>query len=176
LIDNDAPEPAALSPDLNVKRMDEMAPLKWLALCLAFLTATTICSAQHFPLRSGEWQSSMPNPTHPGGPPITMLVCMNDATWTKALNHNPTCSLQQLNITSIGGSYSLSCAGPVMQMKGSFKISFDGMTHMTSSGSMDITYNGQTRHSDATSDFHWKSPTCDPNVDMNLRDHSKPPQ
>jgi hypothetical protein len=154
-----------------------MTSLKWLALCLAALMAVAACSAQHkFPLRSGEWTSTTPDPTHRSAQPMSMLFCMNDATWTKALNGNPTCSKQQLNINSSGGSYSLSCSGQVFQMKGNFKIVFDGMTHMTSSGSIDTTYNGKTTHMDSTSDFHWKGPTCNPNVDMNLRDFHKPPQ
>jgi hypothetical protein len=154
-----------------------MTYLKLAALCLiAFMTAAACLAQQKFPLRSGEWTASIPDAAHPGGPPMTMLYCMNDETWTKALNHNPSCSISQLNLTSSGGSYSVSCAGNGMQMKGDFKMTFDGMTHMTTSGSMDITYNGQTHRSQATVDFHWKGPTCNPNVDMNLRDFHKPPQ
>jgi hypothetical protein len=148
---------------------------KWPVLCLAALMAASICSAQHFPLRSGEWTSTTPNPMSPNSPPMTMLFCMDDATWTKALKGNPSCALQQLNITASGGSYSVNCAGPQMQMKGNFKLVFDGMTHMTSSGSMDMTFNGKTMHSEASSDFRWKGPVCNPNADVNLRDHSKPP-
>ena len=154
-----------------------MTTFKWPALCLIALTAAAVCSAQQkFPLRSGEWTASVPDTTHPGAQPMTMLLCMNDDTWTKALNHNPSCSISQLNLTSSGGSYSLSCSGNAMQMKGDFKMAFEGLTHMTTNGSMDITYNGQTHHSQSTVDFRWKGPTCDPNADMNLRDFHKPPQ
>lgn len=153
---------------------------KWPTLCLLALAATAacsgrVCSAQaKFPLRPGEWTSTTASPMNPNGPPITMLFCMNDDTWTKALS-KPTCALKQLNLTSAGGTYSIDCSTPSMQMKGNFKIVFDGMTHMTSTGSMDIAFNGNTMHHDATSDFKWKGPVCDPNADVNLRDHSKPP-
>jgi hypothetical protein len=60
-------------------------------------------------------------------------------------------------------------------MTGDFKIVFDGMTHMTSSGSMTISFNGKTNQMNSTSDFHWKGPVCDPNADINLRDHHVPP-
>jgi len=154
-----------------------MASLKWFALCLVALSAAAACSAQqHFPLRPGEWTATVPDNTHPGAQPMTMLFCMNDAAWTRALNHNPSCTISQVNITSGGGSYSISCSGPSMQMKGDFRMTFDGMTHMAVNGSLDITYNGQTHHSNATTDFHWKGPTCNPDADVNLRDHSKPPQ
>jgi hypothetical protein len=148
----------------------------WLALCLIALMATAVCSAQGFPLRPGEWTSTTPNPMNPNSPAMTMLFCMDDATWTKALKGSRTCSLDQLSLNSKGGSYSLNCEGTHFQMKGKFKLSFDGLTHMTSTGSIDTTFNGQTMHADATSDFHWKGPICDPNADVNLRDHSKPPQ
>jgi len=148
---------------------------KWPALCLLALMAAAVCSAQHFPLRSGEWTSATPNPMSPNSPPMNMLFCMDDATWTKALKGSPTCSLQQLSISSSGGSYSLVCNGAHLQMVGKFKLTFDGMTHMTSSGSIDTTFNGKTMHADATTEFHWKGPVCDPNTDVNLRDHSKPP-
>jgi len=81
--------------------------------------------ATEFPLRSGEWTATTPNPMHSGGPPMTMLLCMNDEAWTKALS-NRTCSLQDLNITSSGGSYSMACGTGSFQMKGSFKLTFDG--------------------------------------------------
>jgi len=68
---------------------------KWPALCLLALMAAAVCSAQHFPLRSGEWTSATPNPMSPNSPPMNMLFCMDDATWTKALKGSPTCSLQQ---------------------------------------------------------------------------------
>jgi hypothetical protein len=90
--------------------------------------------------------------------------------------HHPACTMQQVNINSSGGSYALSCSGQAFQMKGNFKLTFDGMTHMTTSGSIDSTANGKTTHMDSTTDFHWKGPTCNPNVDMNLRDFHKPPQ
>jgi hypothetical protein len=129
-------------------------------------------TSQKFPLRPGEWTSATPDPTNHGQPMVT-LFCMNDETWTKALNHSRACSLQQVNIGSGGGTYSIDCTGG-FQMKGQFKLTFDGMTHMVSKGSIDMTVNGKTTHTDATSDFHWKGPACNPNADVNLIDHSKP--
>lgn len=153
-----------------------MTKVNLVTLAVMFVALTAVSSAQSkFPLRSGEWTSTTPDPTRPGGQPMTMLFCMNDETWTKALNGNPSCSMQQFNLTSSGASYSVSCPGKAFQMTGSFKVAFDGMTHMTSSGSIDMTVNGKTSHTDATSDFRWKGPTCDPAVDMNLRNHSIPP-
>jgi Protein of unknown function (DUF3617) len=147
-----------------------MASFKLAFLGVIVLMATAVTSAQQkFPLRSGEWSSTTPDPTHPASQPMTLLFCMNDETWTKALNGNSTCSMQQLSISPLGATYSLSCPAKAYQMKGNFKITFDGMTHMTSSGSMDMTVNGKTMHTDSTSDFHWKGPTCDPNADMNLK-------
>jgi hypothetical protein len=181
-IDNGISEPAALSPDfqrrpnLICEGSVDMTSLKWSALCLIALMASVGSAQQKFPLRSGEWTATTPDPTHTGQQQMTMLFCMNDATWTKAINGNPRCTMEQLNIASSGGSYSLTCSGQAFQMKGSFKMTFDGMTHMTTSGSIDTTANGKTSHMDSTVDFHWKGTTCNPNVDMNLRDFHKPPQ
>ena len=152
-----------------------MTFLKSAVLAVIVLMATAVSSAQQkFPLRSGEWTATTPNPMHSGGPPMTMLLCMNDEAWTKALS-NRTCSLQDLNITSSGGSYSMACGTGSFQMKGSFKLTFDGMTHFVSSGFIDSTMNGKTSHMDSSTDFRWKGPTCNPDVDQNLRDVRKPP-
>jgi len=141
----------------------------------ALLTTAAASAQQHFPLRSGEWTSTTSQTSQVTGKPITMLMCMNDETFTKALSGNPTCSLKNFILTPVGGSYSLACSGKNMQMTGDFKIVFDGMTHMTSSGSMTISFNGKTNQMNSTSDFRWKGPVCDPNADINLRDHHVPP-
>jgi hypothetical protein len=154
-----------------------MSYSKWPSFCLIAFMVTATCSAQQkFPLRSGEWASTTPDPTHKTQQPLTMLFCMNDATWTKALNGNPVCSIRQLNIASSGGSYSMSCAGQAFQMNGAFKLTFDGMTHMTTKGSVETTVGGKTNHMDSSTDFRWKGPNCNPNVDVNLKNRNKPPQ
>jgi hypothetical protein len=149
---------------------------KWLTMGLcALMTTAAVSAQQHFPLRPGEWTSSTSDPANPTGKPVTMLMCMNDETWAKALAANPTCSIKQFNMTSAGGTYSLACSGKSMQMTGDFKVVFDGMTHMTSSGTMTISFSGKANQMTSTSDFRWKGPTCDPNADINLRDHHVPP-
>lgn len=149
---------------------------KFTAVALFALMTTAAASAQqHFPLRPGEWTSSTTSASNPNGKPITMLMCMNDETFAKALAANPTCALKNFILTPVGGTYSLACSGKSMQMTGDFKFVFDGMTHMTSSGSMNISLNGKTFQNTSTSDFHWKGPVCDPNADINLRDHHVPP-
>jgi hypothetical protein len=153
-----------------------MAFLKWTALCLILVSATAICSAQqHFPLRSGEWTATTPDPTGANKTPYVMLFCMNDELWVKALTQNPSCTISQLNLTAGGGSYTLDCPMKTMQMKGIVKMTFDGMTHLVSNASFDMTANGKTNHMESSSDFHWKGPACDPAVDVNLRNHSVPP-
>jgi hypothetical protein len=149
---------------------------KFATLALFALMTTAAASAQqHFPLRSGEWTATTPNPADPSGKPMTMLFCMNDDTWTKALTGNPTCTMKQFNMTPTGGTYSLVCNGKNMQMSGDFKVVFDGMTHMTSSGSFSMSFNGNTTQLKSTSDFRWKGPTCDANADLNLQNHHVPP-
>ena len=72
-----------------------------LGLC-ALMTAASAFSQQKFPLRSGEWTLSMPDPTE-AGKTFSMLLCMNDDTWAKALSgRNPTCTVTQLDINSSG--------------------------------------------------------------------------
>jgi hypothetical protein len=136
---------------------------------------TAAASAQHFPLRSGEWTATASQISPVTGKPITMLMCMNDETFAKALAGNPTCALKNFVLTPVGGTYSLACSSKSMQMAGDFKIVFDGMTHMTSSGTITMTFNGKTNQMNSTSDFHWKVPVCDPNADINLKDHHLPP-
>jgi len=149
---------------------------RFTTVALFALMATAAASAQqHFPLRPGEWTETSSTISPVTGKPITMLMCMNDETFAKALAANPTCTLKNFILTPVGGTYSLACSGKSMQMAGDFKFVFDGMTHMTSSGSMAITFNGKTNQMNSTSDFHWKGPVCDPNADINLKDHHVPP-
>jgi hypothetical protein len=147
-----------------------MALLKTAALGAIIMMTTAVSSAQqHFPLRSGEWAATVPDPTGPNKAPFVILYCLNDELWTKALTQNPSCSISQFNVTSSGGSYFLSCPMKAFQMKGSVKLTFDGMTHMIANASLDMTTNGKTTHTDSTSDYRWKGPTCNPNTDMNLK-------
>ena len=148
--------------------------LKVAALGACALIASAVVSAQQkFPLRSGEWTLSMPDPMGQGGKPFSMLLCMNDETWAKAISgRNPTCTTTQLNINLGGGSYQLSCDGKTFQMKGSVKLTFDGLTHIHSVGSIDTTAQGTTTHMDTISDYRWKGPACDPNADINLKNHN----
>lgn len=153
-----------------------MAFFKSAALYSIVFSATALCSAQqHFPLTPGEWTATTSDPVRPGGQPMIMLFCMNDEQWMKALAHNTACTFSNINLSASGGSYSLDCPAKTMQMKGTVKMTFDGMTHMISNGSMDITFNGNTMHKDSTVDFRWKGPTCDPAVDLNLKNHNLPP-
>jgi hypothetical protein len=55
-----------------------------------------------------------------------------------------------------------------MQIKGTVKLTFDGMTHMTATGSIDTAFNGKVIHSDTQTDYRWKGSACSPN-DASLR-------
>jgi len=147
---------------------------KLAALSACALVSSTVGSAQQkFPLRSGEWTLSMPDPMGQGGKPFSMLLCMNDETWAKAISgRNPTCTVTQLSIGLTGGSYQLSCDGKTFQMKGSVKLTFDGLSHIRSVGSIDTTARSTTTHMDTISDYNWKGPVCNPNADVNLLNHN----
>jgi hypothetical protein len=97
-----------------------------------------------------------------------MLYCLNDTLWQKALTQDPLCSVQQLAITSGGGSYSLDCESKSFQMKGKVNMVFDGLEHMTAKGQIDITMGGKTTSSTSVAEYHWKGATCSPN-DANLK-------
>jgi hypothetical protein len=143
---------------------------KWAFLGLIVLMATAVSSAQtKFPLHSGEWTVTTPDPTSSSKAPYVMLYCLNDELWTKALTQNPACSITQFSVSSAGASYLMDCPMKAFQMKGNVKLTFDGMTHMIGSSSLDTTTNGKTTHMDSTSDYRWKGPTCNPSADMNLK-------
>ncbi|MGA9670904.1 MAG: hypothetical protein WBQ94_16970 [Terracidiphilus sp.] len=145
-----------------------MTSLKWTIVCLLALMATAVSSAQQkFPLRSGEWATTTPS-SIPNRPPTTLLYCLNDELWTKALTKMTSCSINQLNVTLTGASYILDCPMKAVQMKGKVVMSFDGMTHMISKGSFDMTMDGKVTHSESQTDYRWKGSTCNPNADMNL--------
>lgn len=146
-----------------------MTSLKWTALCLIALMATTASSAQQkFPLRSGEWEattsSSLPNQA-----PMVLPYCLNDELWTKALTQNPSCSITQFSVSLTGTSYFMDCPMKSFQMKGKVVMTFDGMSHMTAKGSFDMTLKGKVTHSDSQTDYRFKGPTCNPNTDLNLK-------
>jgi hypothetical protein len=145
-----------------------MTYLKYVTLGVMAVVAIQVCSAQSkFPLRSGEWQAEMSVPGTPGSS-VTMLYCLNDALWQKALTQDPLCSIQQLAITSSGGSYSLVCEMKSFQMKGKVDLVFDGLEHMTAKSQVDITMAGKTTSSASVAEYRWKGTTCSPN-DANLK-------
>jgi hypothetical protein len=145
-----------------------MTFLKYVTLGAMAVAAIQVCSAQSkFPLRSGEWEADLSVPGSPGSS-MTMLYCLNDALWQKALTQDPLCSVQQLAITSSGGSYSLDCESKSFQMKGKVNMVFDGLEHMTAKGQIDITMSGKTTSSTSVAEYHWKGATCSPN-DANLK-------
>ena len=124
-----------------------MAFLKYIALSLMAVAAIPVCSAQNkFPLRSGEWEAELSVPGSQGSA-VTMLYCLNDALWQKALTQMPQCSIQQLALTSGGGSYIMDCDMKSFQMKGKVDMVFDGLEHMTAKGQVDVTMNGKTTSS-----------------------------
>jgi len=142
---------------------------KWAAVGAIALIATAVSSAQQkFPLRPGEWESS--TSVGPDQAPFVMPFCLNDELWIKALNKNPSCSIQSFNVTGSGASYNLDCPMKSFHMQGKVNLSFDGATHMVSKASLDTTTaNGKTSHIDSTSDWRWKGTTCNPDVDLNLK-------
>jgi hypothetical protein len=148
-----------------------MMSLKWMTLCAFALMATAVCSAQQkFPLRSGEWEATAPA-VSPGDTPTKMLYCLNDELWQKALTENPSCSIQQFNVTSSGASYFMDCKTSSFQMKGKVVMTFDGMLHIIAKAALDATVNGTATHTASTVDYRWKGATCSPN-DMNLKNRS----
>jgi hypothetical protein len=148
--------------------MGLMTLRKFTVLGFVFLL-TMAASAQHFPLKQGEWEMTS-TPTTPGQPPMTLLFCFSDAEWVKGLSQNPSCTIQNLSVTSADMSYNVDCPLRTMQMKGTVRLIFDGMTHMTGKSSLDFTVNGKTTHTNPQTEYHWKQAECSPN-DMNLRPH-----
>ena len=145
-----------------------MTFLKYVTLGVMAVVAIQACSAQSkFPLRSGEWQAQMSVPGSSGSS-MTMLYCLNDALWQKALTQDPLCSIQQLAITSSGGSYSMDCEMKSFQMKAKVDLVFDGLEHMTAKGQVDITMGGKTTSSTTVAEYHWKGASCSPD-DANLK-------
>jgi hypothetical protein len=136
------------------------------ALSILVLTAAICCSAQQkFPLRPGEWSMTSQDS---GAGSTEFLYCLNDQMWQKALTQNPVCTITQLNITSSGATYYLTCPMKTFQMKGPVTLTFDGMQHMTGKAVVNMTFNGKTSTSTSLTDYKWKSPTCS-SEDMNLR-------
>jgi hypothetical protein len=147
-----------------------MHALRIFALPLVFLVASALPAQQKFPLRSGEWTATTPVP---GGPPDVMLYCLNDETWTRALAGKSICQLQQLSISAQGANYNLACSARGFEMKGDVKVTFDGMTHMKSSGNFEINIGGAVTHSTSGSDYRWQGPDCRPDKDINLMNRDK---
>jgi hypothetical protein len=146
----------------------EMAFLRWSEFGVMVLLATAVSPAQQrFPLRSGEWASTLTSTTA-GEEPTVLLYCLNDELWTKALMQDPLCTVTQLSVTSSGATYNMDCKMKVMQMKGKVEMNFDGMEHMTAKGFINLTLNGKTTSSVTYADYRWKGGSCSPR-DLNLR-------
>lgn len=146
----------------------EMIHSKWLRYLIftgIAMLAVASCSAQQkFPLRPGEWSATINDPSMP---PMTILYCLNDELWTKSLTQNSSCTISLLTVTSSGISYNMSCKMPSAQITGKVQMDFDGMQHMISKATINLTMNGKTTQSTNQSDYRWKSATCSP-ADKNL--------
>ena len=130
--------------------------------------ATSFCSAQQkFPLRSGEWEATVPA-INAQDTATVLPYCLNDETWQKSFNQMPSCTIQNFTMTSNGYSYTLVCDMKLYRMNGKVVVTFDGMEHMTGKGMIDMTMNGTTTHTTSITDYRWKGATCSPN-DLNLR-------
>lgn len=134
---------------------------------LLLLTVGTVCRAQAFPLRPGDWEDRETSSTA-GGAPQVLHFCMNDETWLKVIQGNATCTNQDLKITSTGAHYVASCTSAMMSIKGPVEMTFDGKEHMTAKMQMTMTIKGKTMESVESSDFHWKAATCD-GTEANMR-------
>jgi hypothetical protein len=132
------------------------------------MTAAVLPAQQKFPMQSGEWTATL-SVAAPNGKPTVLLYCLTDETWDRALIHNPSCSTQNLTITSSGASFVTDCQHGTVASKAAVSITFDGKQHMVTKDSVDTTINGQTTNKSYSADYRWKGPSCDPNADMNLK-------
>jgi hypothetical protein len=138
------------------------------------LAAIQVCSAQHkFPLSAGEWEATLSSSAVTGDPTV-LRYCLNDELWTKAMTQNPSCTVSLLSVTPIGASYSLDCQAKSYTMTAKITMAFDGMNHMTSKGTIEMTMGGKTTPSTTQTDWRWKGPTCNPTADINLRVKNRP--
>jgi hypothetical protein len=143
--------------------------LKVVVLCAIACTTTAVSSAQQkFPMQQGEWSATLPGTT-PNSKPTVLLYCLTDETWDKAMIHNPSCSTQNLVITSSGASFVEDCHHGAVENKATVSITFDGKQHMLTKDSVDTTSNGQTTNRAYTVDYRWKGPTCNADADLNLK-------
>lgn len=140
-----------------------------LSLSLLFATAAT---AQRFPLKPGEWEMTSDS-VAPGQMPMAILFCFKDDLWAKALSQRPECSVQNVTLSETGATYDIDCPLKNFHMSGAFHLTFDGMTHMTSKGTLNFDVNGQSMYTNTQSDFHWRQTDCKPE-DVNLKQHPGP--
>jgi len=137
---------------------------RWAAV--GVFLAGSFCRAQDaFPLRQGEWEMK----SESGGQAISLLACLTNETWKKALLQNATCKIDQFSLTSGGARYTLNCDAKTFQMKGPVELNFDGMEHMTGKATLTMTFSGKTTTTTGTTDFHYKNAACNPAVDVNLK-------
>jgi hypothetical protein len=140
------------------------------AFSIVLLFASVASGAQQekkFPLKPGEWQITS-RASGGNGKATEHLFCLTDATWQKSLVMNPNCTIQNLNINSGGLDYAVTCQSNSASMKGKFLFVFDGMMHMSGTGTFEAVSNGKFSTVHSETDFHWKSATCGP-ADENLR-------
>ncbi len=126
--------------------------------------AVSVCAAQSFPLRPGDWEVK----ATAEGQPVLQRFCLNDETWKKALMQNSICKLQALSVTAKGIHYEMECNSSAFQMKGPIDMTFDGMEHMVAKASLTVTSQGKTTTSQAVTDYRWKAAACS-SADVNLK-------
>jgi hypothetical protein len=137
-----------------------------LSLSLLLLNGALCTAQQGFPLKPGDWEATTAVPGM--DEPMVMHFCLTDAEWTRALTQNPTCKIEQFNVTSKGATYAMNCNMKSAQMKGAIELKFDGMEHMTGTGNITMVMNGKSTQSTTVTEYRWKTSQCSAN-DMNLR-------
>src|SRR5271163_2015904 len=109
----------------SIWRQVNVTLLKCVALCTIACMAIAVSSAQQkFPMQSGEWSATL-SAGATNGTPTVLLYCLTDETWDKALIHNPSCSTQNLSITSSGASFVVNCQHGTVASKATVSIAFD---------------------------------------------------
>lgn len=150
-----------------------MTCLKWTSIFAMCLSAAAVCGQQNaqqkFPLHQGEWEVSIPI----GASPVVLRVCLNDELWTKALTQNPSCSIEDLNVTGKAVTYAVDCPSPTVEMKGKVEMTFDGKEHMIARSNVQISRSGQISNATQTIDYRWKAAVCSPD-DLNIKDAKSP--
>ena len=135
--------------------------MKRFALLLFVSCATSCIFGQSLPVKSGLWENTVYDDN--GKPSVKALNCYTPNSFAEMLSNtgkHPGCKITNQTMTNKSITVDVSCDRPKVQMSSHGVLSVIDSEHVTSTTTIKMTVNGQTRNSSMKASAQFKSANC----------------